>query len=123
MEFADRLKKLRQDQEKTQYELAQDVGTSQAAISRLEAGDQNPTYEIIRRLSDALNVSPAYLMGGKVKGEDVEELKPEEEAHFRQLRGLNEEQRKEIQRYMQYVQMRDKMEEEEQEDDEGGASP
>lgn len=122
MEFRERLKKLRKDQEKTQYELAKEVGTSQAAISRLEAGDQNPSYEVIRKLSKALNVSPSYLMGGKVRGEDIEELKPEEEAHFRQYRGLNEEQQQELRRFAQYVQMRDKMAKEEQGEDKGGTS-
>lgn len=103
MEIGDRVRDIRNRQGKTQAELAEALGTSQSAISQIEAGERNPTYDMIRRLADKLNVSPGYLMGGDVKGEDIEELSPEEEAHFRQLRGLSEEGKEELKVYMQYL--------------------
>lgn len=38
----------------SQEELAQRMGTSKAAISRLESGRQRPTMETLRRLAEAL---------------------------------------------------------------------
>lgn len=40
----------------TQRELAEVVGTSQAAIVRLEAGESNPTLNLIQRVVTALDL-------------------------------------------------------------------
>lgn len=114
MELGERVKQTRKDQGKTQSELARKLGTSQSAVSQIEAGERNPTYDMIRRLSDALNVTPGYLMGGEVKTENIDELTQEEEAHFRQLRGLSEEGREELNEYMQYLRYQEKQRREEQ---------
>lgn len=114
MEFGKRVRQTRKDQGMTQSELANALGTSQSAVSQIEAGERNPTYDMIRRLADQLNVSAGYLMGGDVKGEDVDELSPQEEAHFRQLRGLSEEGREELREYMQYLRFQEKRRRQEQ---------
>jgi transcriptional regulator with XRE-family HTH domain len=41
----------------TQAELAERIGTKQSAISRLEGGDAQPSFDMLRRLAAALNVS------------------------------------------------------------------
>lgn len=41
----------------TQAELAERIGTKQSAISRLEGGDAEPSFDMLRRLAAALNVS------------------------------------------------------------------
>lgn len=41
----------------TQQELAERVGTTQSAISRLEAGDSYPRVEMLFKLAKALNVT------------------------------------------------------------------
>lgn len=41
----------------TQQELADRIGTRQSAISRLESGSATPSFDMIGRLADALNVS------------------------------------------------------------------
>jgi transcriptional regulator with XRE-family HTH domain len=41
----------------TQHELAERIGTKQSSISRLESGDAEPSFDMLRRLAAALNVS------------------------------------------------------------------
>lgn len=41
----------------TQAQLAERIGTKQSAISRLEGGDAEPSFDMLRRLAVALNVS------------------------------------------------------------------
>lgn len=124
MELGDRVRDTRKDQGKTQSELARELGTSQSAISQIEAGERSPTYDMIRRLAEALSVAPGYLMGGSVRGENVDELSPEEEAHFRQLRSLSDEGREELREYMQYLRYQERQRRKEQEEgDAGGDEP
>jgi transcriptional regulator with XRE-family HTH domain len=44
----------------TQTELARQVGTRQANISRIEAGLANPTLELIRKICKALDLNPKF---------------------------------------------------------------
>lgn len=48
----------------TQAELAARAGTKQPAIARLERGETRPSYDMLQRLSTALNVSFAITPGG-----------------------------------------------------------
>lgn len=101
MSFGQRLAQIREDAGLTQSALARAVGTSQSAISQIEAGDRNPSYEMIRQIAEALGVTPSYLVGGKVEG-----LTPEEEIHFRQYRSLPEDAREELKEFAGYLRMK-----------------
>lgn len=101
MSFGARLARIREDAGLTQSALARAVGTSQSAISQIEAGDRNPSYEMIRQIAGALHVTPAYLISGEVEG-----LTPEEEVHFRQYRSLPEEAREELNEFAAYLRMK-----------------
>lgn len=98
MDLGERLAQIREDQELSQSALARMVGTSQSAISQIEAGERNPSYEMIRKLAGALAVTPSYLVG-----EDLEELSKEEQVHFREYRGLTEEAKQELKEFMAYL--------------------
>jgi transcriptional regulator with XRE-family HTH domain len=98
MGFGARLAKVREDAGFTQSSLARAVGLSQSAISQIEAGERNPSYETIRQLAGAMNLTPAYLVGGEVEG-----LSEEEIAFFRQYRGLDEKARHELEEYAAYL--------------------
>lgn len=41
----------------TQRQLAERIGTKQSSISRLEGGDAQPSFDMLRRLAAALDVS------------------------------------------------------------------
>lgn len=54
-EIGDCIARLRKEKDLTQSELADLVGTSQPAIARLEAGDQNISLEMIKKLGSVLD--------------------------------------------------------------------
>lgn len=98
MEIGPRIAQIREDAGFTQSSLARAIGTSQSAISQIEAGERNPSYEMLRQIAEALGVSTPYLVGA-----DVETLRPEEQVHFRQYRGLPEPARRELEEYAAYL--------------------
>jgi transcriptional regulator with XRE-family HTH domain len=55
--FADRLRAARERAGITPYRLAQVSGITKQAISRLEAGNTQPTWETVQALARALGVS------------------------------------------------------------------
>lgn len=101
MKFGDRLARIREDAGLTQSALARAVGTSQSAISQIEAGERNPSYEMIRQLATALGVKLAYLIDDGVEG-----LTPEEEVHFRQYRSLPPNAKEELKEFAAYLRMK-----------------
>jgi transcriptional regulator with XRE-family HTH domain len=57
--FARRLRELREAAGLSQYELAKQSGVSKQALSKLERGERQPSWETVRKLARALNVSVA----------------------------------------------------------------
>lgn len=98
MEIGQRIAEVREQTGLTQSGLARVMGMSQSAVSQIEAGERNPSYEMLRQISKALGVSTPYLVGA-----EVEQLTPEEETHFRQYRGLSPEAREELQTFAAYL--------------------
>jgi transcriptional regulator with XRE-family HTH domain len=98
MGFGVRLAQIREEAGFTQSSLARAVGLSQSAISQIEAGERNPSYETIRQLAEAMKLSPAHLVGG-----EVEDLSAEETALFRQYRGLDENAKRELEQFAAYL--------------------
>ena len=98
VEIGPRIAKIREDAGLTQSALARAVGTSQSAVSAIEGGERNPSYDMLRQIAEALGVSAAYLVGA-----DVEEISAVESAHFRQYRGLPPEARKELEDFARYL--------------------
>ena len=94
----DRIAQIRAEAGFTQSALARAIGTSQSAISQIEAGERNPSFEMLRQIATALDVTPSYLIDERVEG-----VRPEEEAHFRQYRGLPEAARKELEDFAAYL--------------------
>lgn len=64
MEFKDLIKKRRLDLGLTMEELGKKIGVSKATIQRYESGEiKNVRRDKIAKLADALETTPAYLMG------------------------------------------------------------
>ena len=64
MDLNEKIKYLRERENMTLEELAQKVGVSASTILRYETGNiKNLRRDKIKRLADALNTTPAYLMG------------------------------------------------------------
>lgn len=61
--FGDRLRKAREEKKLTQGELADKTGFQPSAISHFESNRRSPSFDNLKKLADALNVSLDYLLG------------------------------------------------------------
>ncbi len=98
MDIGKRIEEIREQVGLSQSALARAIGTSQSGISQIEAGERNPSFEMLRQIAKALNVSVPHLVGA-----EVEQLAPGELAHFRNYRGLSDEAKKELEDFAAYL--------------------
>ena len=88
--FQERLKSARKLRDWNQSELAAKANMQPSAIAHLETGSRKPSFDTLRRLSNALDVTTDYLVGrsdnpshaeagdplyrdmGKLSGKDIE---------------------------------------------------
>lgn len=63
MSFGNNLKKIRQEHDMTQEELAKKINTSRSNIANYENDKNMPSIEILNKLSEILNCSTDYLLG------------------------------------------------------------
>lgn len=96
--LGDRIAQLRTLHGLSQSEVARRMGTSQSAVSQIEAGERNPSFETLRSLADALSVSVSRLVGAE--GAD---LTVEEQQHFRELRSLTPESQAELRNFAAFL--------------------
>lgn len=63
MNFADRLRSLRQDNALTQQDIAQVLDVSKSSINMYERGQREPNLELLEAIADYFNVDMDYLIG------------------------------------------------------------
>jgi DNA-binding XRE family transcriptional regulator len=56
MKFGEKLKQARAAAGLTQAQLAEKVGIHRISEARLEAGDVNPSWDLVQKLADALGI-------------------------------------------------------------------
>ena len=61
--FPQRLRAARELRELNQGELARRAGLQASAVSHFETGARKPSFDNLKRLADALNVTTDYLLG------------------------------------------------------------
>src|SRR5262249_10362890 len=61
--FPDRLREARETRKLSQEALAGRAGLQASAISHFESGTRKPSFDNLRRLADALEISTDYLLG------------------------------------------------------------
>jgi len=69
--LSDAVLKARLDHNWSQAELAKRVGTRQANISRIEAGNANPTLDLIHRLVEVLDINIIFAPGGEARASAI----------------------------------------------------
>lgn len=74
MNFGNNLKKIRQEKEMTQEELAKKINTSRSNIANYENDKNMPSIEILNNLSEALNCSTDYLLGKSDKKTNTSDI-------------------------------------------------
>lgn len=102
MSFGITLKKLRQDNNLTQEELAKKIDTSRSNIANYENDKNMPSVDILEKLSKILNCSTDYLLGkSKVKNiDDLESRKLEELKKQLQTKNISSSQTNELMNYL-----------------------
>ena len=63
MSFGNNLKKIRQENNLTQEELAKKINTSRSNIANYENDKNMPSIDILNKLSETFNCSIDYLLG------------------------------------------------------------
>ena len=104
MSFGTILKKLRQDNNLTQDELAKKIDTSRSNIANYENDKNMPSIDVLEKLSKLFDCSIDYLLG-KSDIRNPEEIKNVQFANAGGLDtdGLDEEDIEEIQRQIDYI--------------------
>lgn len=62
MSFSRRLSKIRKDKKMTQQQMADLIGIHVSQIKRYESGDTQPSLEVLRKITLALNISADLLL-------------------------------------------------------------
>lgn len=95
--FASRLQQVRKKRELNQDELASKAGLPSTAISHFESGTRKPSFDNLRKLSDALEVSIDYLMG---RTENMSGAQAAEAEIFRDYENLTDDDRELARNFM-----------------------
>ena len=117
----ERIRRLRQENNMSQDELAKKTGyTSRSTINKIEAGKIDISRAKIKVFADALEVTPAYLMGWEEESEQgyytdpevaeyAEELRtnPELRVLFSSSRNLTREQMQEAYNFIKFLKMKE----------------
>src|ERR1700734_1456537 len=88
--FPKRLRAARRTKGMEQVQLAKEAGLPAASISHFEAGNRKPSFENLRRLAKALDVTTDYLLGNDT---DIG-LGPAGQALYRNVEKLTDEDRR-----------------------------
>lgn len=68
MSLGRKIAKKRDEKDITQENLGERLGVSGAFISQIERGNRSPSYGLLLKISNELDVSVEYLVGGEVEG-------------------------------------------------------
>ena len=84
MGFKDRLREKRVEANLTQAALAEKVSVTARTIQNYELGSRKPTkYEVVKKIAEALNTTPEYLLGNGAKAaREIDELVSEVSGMF-----------------------------------------
>lgn len=104
MSFGNNLKKIRQEHDMTQEELAKKINTSRSNIANYENDKNMPSIEILNKLSEIFDCSTDYLLG-KSDIRNPEKIKnlPFANSSGLDTTGLDEEDLKELQKQVDYI--------------------
>lgn len=103
--FSERLKKIREEKGLSQSDLAKKAGFQTAAISHFETEQRKPSFDNLKRLADALNVSIDYLLDRPIKdsGDIAEKV-------FRDFEKLSMDDQQKIKDFTEFLARKDKQE-------------
>lgn len=100
MTFGNILKKIRQENNMTQDELAKKIDTSRSNIANYENGKNMPSIDILEKIASLFNCTTDYLLG-KTDIRNIEE--DFRFAYHKETEGLSEEEIKEALEFYKLV--------------------
>ena len=100
MKFAEILKSIREEKGLSQSELATKAGLQPSAISHFESGRRSPSFDNLRRLADALNVTIDYLLG---RNAQCEAAGPTSDLLFRNFEKLSSEDQEQLTQFAEFL--------------------
>lgn len=108
--FRIRLKKLRENKNLSQYDLAHDLSISQSAIGNWESGKREPNFSMMQKIANYFNVSVDYLLGREDSPTFTipDTLKDTQIAFTDGLQDLDEEELKQVADFVDYLKSRKK---------------
>ena len=74
MQFQDRIKQLRKENNLSQNELGKLSGVHVTNISRYERGENMPTADVLARLATALKTTGDYLLSGTMSQQAIDQI-------------------------------------------------
>lgn len=95
MSFGHRLRKLRNEKKLKQEDLAKIINISKSSVGMYERNEREPSFEVIKRISDYFNVSIDYLINGENSNDDS--------LFFFDMNGLTEQEIEDIKEHIEYV--------------------
>lgn len=95
--FGGRLKSLRNSKKLKQEDLATKLNISKSAVGMYERNEREPSFEIIKKISDFFDVSIDFLLTGIEKNKNTDNL------FFFDMEGLDDEEIEDIKRHIDYV--------------------
>lgn len=105
LSFPDRLSKIRKKRELSQDALARKAGLPATAISHFESNTRKPSFDNLRKIADALEVSIDYLMG---RTDDPDGSLPKDAEIFRDYQNMTEQDRELAKNFMAALAARNK---------------
>ena len=104
-DFGAILRKVRENQNLSQSDLAKKSGFEPSAISHFETGKRAPSFENLKRLADALSVSIDYLLG---RTEEPSSSGPVAEKLFRNFGNMSAEDQDTISKMVEMLAKKNK---------------
>lgn len=95
--FSERIKKLREENNISQIDLAEYLGISQQALSKWENGKNEPDNDSLIKIAKYFNVSTDYLLGNSESRSNIQPYENElEKVLFSKAKELSEEDKKAV---------------------------
>ncbi|TCU64164.1 DNA-binding XRE family transcriptional regulator [Tissierella praeacuta] len=108
MDFSQRLKVLRNINNKTQEDLAKYLGVSRPTIAGYETKGKQPSFETLFKIAEYFDVSIDYLLGKTDIKEPIDDvIKKKELDVFNQIHNLSPESQEEIKKLIELYKMKD----------------
>jgi transcriptional regulator with XRE-family HTH domain len=107
MDFGDRLKTLREEDDLSRDDLANRLNISYSTVSKYETNVRFPDKETLNRLADFFSVSIDYLLGRSNNRNPDDKSINETKAYYNlDTSGLPEEAIKQVEEYIEFVKLK-----------------